>query len=267
MSTSVMDLPPRRRARLARYGVWQLRDFAINIALISIVLFGLMGALEIMQLSAMAALSGTNRAFAANLAQMRAQSFTRTLGIYSTVGPIIALSGIVANDRAMGYVRLMFAKPLNPLAFYLQSFVVRLIGYLAVAAVLVAAYGYFEPTAPVTRIAASLLLGFIAYGGMVFLASTLSKYDGLVTIAFLLMSAIAWGKWGAEAGVRRFIPYLVPPIDKFGDVNGWATGLVPYGSHDPTPFPTKWVAWTICYGVACLLLGLVALRTRALVKA
>ncbi|MDB4876747.1 MAG: hypothetical protein JWM41_3193 [Gemmatimonadetes bacterium] len=258
---------PRRRARLLRYGGWQARDYLINVAVISIGLFGLMGTLEIMQLGAMEAMAMGNRAFVANLGRMRAQSFMHVFAIYATVGPIVALSGIIANDRAMGYVRFLFAKPLNPLLFYLQSFLVRLAGYFAVAGVLLAAYGYFDPVGDLERVAVGLLLGFVAYGGVLFLASALTKYDGLVTVAFLLLATLAWGKWETATGVRRFIPYLFPPVGKFSDVNNWVANLNPFDPRAPAVFPGKWVAWTVCYGVACLLLGLVALRKRALVKA
>jgi hypothetical protein len=267
MTAPVLTAPPRRKARLLRYAGWQFRDYLINIAVVSIILFGLMGMIEVMQLEMMAAATTGNRIFVANLAGLRAQSFMRIFGIYATVAPIIALSGVISSDRTMGYVRFLFAKPLDPLRFYLQSFVVRLAGFLLVAAVLLLVYGRYEPLPDLSRVAAGLALAFIAYGGMVFLASALTKYDGLVTVAFLLIAVLVRAKWETAAGVTRFLPYLFPPVSRFSDIDNWVVNVNALGGRAPAEFPTKWVVWTVGYGVACLVLGLVALRKRALVKA
>lgn len=267
MTAPALSPAPRRRAQLLQYSLWQFRDYAINIAIISIILFGLIGTLEVMQLRAMTAAMANSRMSPASLDRMRTQSFQNIFAIYSSVGPIVALSGIISQDRSLGYVRFLFAKPLNPLRFYLQSLVVRAIGFFVVGAVLLAVYRQFEPSADVGRIAAGLALTFVAFGGMVFLGSALTKYDGLCAVAFLLLSVLVWGKWATATGAAHLVTYLFPPIDKFSALNDWVSNLNQFNTGLPVAFPTKWVVWTVSYGVACLVLGVILLRTRPLARA
>jgi hypothetical protein len=267
MTSLTITPAPRRRAQLLRYSLWQCRDYAINLGILSFILFGLLGVLEIMQLHVVARGVARNPALAAPFAMMQAQSFEHLFTMYAAVGPILALSGVVSQDRAMGYVRFLFAKPLNPLRFYLQAFVVRGVGFFVVAAILLACYRAFEPSADLARVAAGLALFFVAFGGMVFLGSVLSKYDGLGTIAFLLISVMAWEKGASSKGVFHYLAYLFPPIEKFSALDDWVSNMHALDPRMAAAFPTKWVAWTVCYGVACLVLGVIMLRKRPLARA
>jgi hypothetical protein len=248
MTAPALTPAPRRTAHLLPYALWQFRDYAINIALLSIILFGLLGALEVVTLHSATAMMATSRGYAVNLARMQGQSFQRLFAIYSAVGPIVALSGIISQDRSLGYVRFLFAKPVNPLRFYLQSFFVRAVGFFVVGGVLLA-------------------LTFVAFGGIIFLTSALTKYDGLVTIAFLLLAVLVWGKWDGSKGFGHLLTYLFPPIDKFSGIDDWVSNVSSIDPRLPVVFPTKWVVWTVCYGVACLVLGVVMLRKRPLARA
>ncbi|HEY4217050.1 MAG TPA: hypothetical protein VGM67_07930 [Gemmatimonadaceae bacterium] len=267
MTTSALTPAPRRHAYVLRYSAWQFRDYAINIGILSVILFGLLGMLEVMQLRMATRTLELNPRLVSQLGRMRQESFQHLFTMYASVGPILALSGMVSQDRSMGYVRFLFAKPLNPLRFYLQSFVVRTIGYFVVAALLVACYRAFEPTADLGRVAAGLGLFFIAFGGMTFLGSVISKYDGLGTVAFLLISVVVWAQWEISTTIWHALTYLVPPIEKFSGVSDWVSNLNPLNPGQPVVFPTKWVIWTVSYGVACLVLGVVLLRKRPLARA
>ncbi len=267
MTAPTATSAPRRHAHLLPYALWQCRDYTINIAAISIILFGLLGMLEVMQLHAAEIVMAASPDFAVTLARMQQGSFQQLFSMYATVGPIVALSGVVSQDRSLGYVRFLFAKPLNPIHFYLQSFVVRAAGFFAVGGVLLKAYRQFEPSADVPRIAAGLALAFVAYGGILFLWSVLSKYDGLCVVAFLLLSVLVWGKWEASTRLIHVVTYAFPPVDKFSGLDNWVSGVNALDSRAAAVFPTKWVVWTVCYGVACLVLGVVLLRKRPLARA
>ena len=87
------------------------------------------------------------------------------------------------------------------------------------------------------------------------------------TIGFLILSVIVWNKAQTSKWVFHYMAYLFPPIEKFSGLSDWVSNVNPVNPGQPVLFPTKWVIWTVCYGVACLVLGVVMLRKRPLARA
>jgi hypothetical protein len=258
---------PRRRARMASYAIWQSRDFLMNIAIVSLLLFGLLGALSILQVQAMEQMSLMMKKPAPLELSQKARAFVQAFSVFVTVGPIICLSGIVSQDRAMGYTRFLFAKPLSVRWYYFQSLLVRFIGFVALGIALVLAYNYFEPPTLSPTMLADMLVSFLSIGGIVFLVSVVSRFDGLIAIVFLLVSSVIWGAWRVKDGIRYAVTYLVPPLEKSGDMHNWAAGLDGMGRLTAVEFPWKWALWSAGYGLACFALGLYLLRRIPLTKA
>ena len=98
----------------------------------------------------------------------------------------------------MGYTRFLFAKPISVRWYYFQSLLVRTVGYFAIGIVLILAYNYFEPPTLSPKMLADMLVSFVSIGGIVFLVSVVSRYDGLVAIVFLLVSSVIWGRVARE---------------------------------------------------------------------
>ena len=258
-------LPPRRPARLGRYALWQFGDFGFNIAIITIILFALLGAIFIMKLNAQAAYFASQKMTMPAGAKL--QSFTMLLSMFTYVAPFIAMSGVVASDRTSGYTRFLFAKPVSPVRFYAQSVLVRLIGCVLVGCALLLFWGRYYPPGFSLRFVVDLIGAFFAIGGIIFLLSVVTRYDGLIAIGFVLASFVIWEEWGQATGIRHAVTYLVPPIGKLSATHAWFLGLSDLGSIVAVPFPTKWFLWTSGYGLACLVLGLVLLRRVSLTKA
>jgi hypothetical protein len=256
----------RRRARLARYALWQAADFGINVAIIETLIFGLLGVTFIMNMHAQEAfLSGSGMTM--SLGQ-KLNVFKELFTMFSSVAPMIAMTGIVSTDRTSGYTRFLFAKPLSPVRYYLQAAVVRWLGVLVVAHVLMLGWSFYAPLPAYSwRAIAALTCLFVAIGGMVFLLSVVSRYDGLIAIVLLLVSAIAWDKWEHAGGFKQALTYLLPPISKLGEIPNWFVGVNGQGSVVTMPFPTTWFWWLSGYGMACLVSGLVMLRRVPLTKA
>ena len=256
-----------RRAQMGRYTVWLSRDFVMNIAIISILLFGLLGMLSILQVRTMAetfAISSRGREFPLSA---KIRIFMEIWGVFVTVGPIIAMSGMVSQDRAMGYTRFLFAKPLSVRWYYLQSLLVRFVGFMLVGILLAFLYSRFEPPNLSWRMVVDMLVCFAAFGGVVFLISVLSRFDGLVAIVFFLVSSVLWGVWRSKDGIRHAVTYLVPPVQQFGDLHQWVVNLNFRGEFGGVEFPTKFALWGAGYGLACIVLGLYLLRRIPLTKA
>jgi hypothetical protein len=266
MSAPAVSTPlVRRRADLARYAIWQSRDFVMNIGIVSLVLFGMVGWLFHLNLEANAAMMQARGMTVSRSTQLA--MYQEMLSMFATVAPIIAVSGIVSSDRSGGFTRFLFSKPVSPVAFYAQSLAVRFIGFLLVGFILLFAWSLFHPPQLDWKFAVDISVCFVAVAGTVFLASVLSRFDGLVAIGFLLVSAVVWGKWEQVAGFKHALTWLVPPTIKLGNIHEWSIGVNAMGSLAELPFPTRWVVWNAGYGLACVLLGLVMLRRIPLTKA
>jgi hypothetical protein len=257
---------PRRHARMGRYALWQTSDFVINTAIITIILFGLLGFLSVMQIHTAEQYYGMRHPPQPMPLQAKLNIFLQIYGIFATVAPIICLSGIVSQDRTSGYTRFLFAKPVSPRWFYTQSLLIRLAGFLVIGHALLFWYGLYEPPAYTSRFLVDMLVTFASIGGVVFLLSVISKFDGLVSVVVLLVSAIVWGKWETATGFKHALTYLLPPVEKSGDLHQWVLQLNTMGSIGEVAFPTKWALWSAGYGLACMVLGLYLLRKIPLTK-
>lgn len=271
MNVPTLTLPlPRRQARLARYSTWQFRDFAINIAVLTLILFALIGGVEIMQLHMQEAMLAARRDRLGNPLQFplgaKLSQFLAIYGMFSIVAPIVATSSVVSQDRTLGYTRFLFSKPLSVRTYYAQSLLVRFIGFLVIGQALAAAYGHFEPPSYTPRFLLEMSVSFLSIGGIVFLLSVVSRYDGILAIVFFLLATVVRSHWD-KAGVGHVFTYLFPPIDRSDELRRWVLGLDPMGAVSPPAFPWTPVLWNSGYGLACLLVGLYLLRRIPLTKA
>lgn len=257
----------RRHARMASYSVWQFKDFAVNIAVVSILLFGLFGAMEIAQIHLQEQMLATRRPGMTMDVRQKLMAFMTAYNMFAMVGPLICLTGVASQDRTQGYTRFLFAKPVSVRAYYAQALLVRFAGFLLLGHVLVIAYGMYEPPAYTPRFIADMTVAFLSVGGIVFLLSVLTRYDGLIAIVFLLVTALIRGRWVTETGIKHAVTYLFPPIDQLGDVHNWVVKINPGFGPFTDVFPWKWGLWSAGYGLACLLLGLYLLRRIPLTKA
>jgi hypothetical protein len=265
MTSSAVPFVPRR-ARLGRYALWQAYDFTFNVAILLLLVFMLLGVSFLMSMNAQETFIQSQRG-TMSLGQ-KLGYFRQLMEMFTSVAPMIAVSGIVSTDRTSGYTRFLFAKPLSPTRFYAQSLLVKFVGYLIVAHVLMLVYSRYAPV-PGYSYRAIVALGcvFLAVGGLLFLLSVLTRFDGAVAILFLLVSAISWEKWGQSTHPAHALLYLLPPINKIGEILNWFIGMNGAGTVMEIPFPAKLFWWLTGYGGACLVSGLVILRKAPLTKA
>jgi hypothetical protein len=197
----------------------------------------------------------------------RLEIFKDLFAGYGMIAPIVALSGFIAQDRVGGFTRFLFSKPLSPQRYYLQTFAVRLVGFLGVGSLLVVVWSFWSAPTWSVKLVVDLALMFLSVGGILFLFSVLSKYDGLLVIVFLLIAEILRETWEKRDGIRHAVTYLFPPFNHVGELHGWALGLTTARSVGVVDFPTKWVLWNLGYALACVILGLYLLRKIPLTKA
>jgi hypothetical protein len=230
-------------------------------------LFGLLGSVEVLQMQANEAMMAARKVAGGFPLRIKLDMFSTAYGMFGMVAPIICVTGLVSQDRQLGYTRFLFSKPLSVRAYYAHSLAVRFFGFLLLGHVLVLAYSYFEPPTYSWRFLVDMTVSFVSIGGIVFLLSVVLRYDGLLAILFLLVATIVRSKWELVTGFRHALTFLFPPIDHAFLLRNWVIGLSPIGELGAADFPWKFTLWNAGYGLACLILGLYLLRKVSLTKA
>jgi hypothetical protein len=244
------SLVDRRRAQLARYVPWMLRDYMSN--------QGPSTALVVLLIAFLAF-----RGFVPSnaLHQMTDADVGRLMrGLVSPlayIGTFFATNGIVATDRRQGYYKFLFAKPVSPPAYYLLTFLVYGLGLVLVTLALLLVWAMVVRPALPLELFAVVLLMYLAFGGVGFLLSAAWRFDWMSLVTVVFISNIAWALWGNSTSPARVLLYLLPPVprtDEIYGIIGHANPVVPWGT----------IAWFASYGIACLLLGLIVVRKRSL---
>ena len=113
-----------KRGRLARYSLWQFRDFVIERGIAIFIIAFLWGYVLLEPL---------RRAIGPQWpGDKTSPVWALTLQISSamvSLAVLIALNGMVSTDRKAGYYRFLFSKPVNVVAYYAQLFFVWPPGY------------------------------------------------------------------------------------------------------------------------------------------
>lgn len=239
------------RGHLARYASWQFRDYATEKGIGTLLVAVLSGYLSLLTLR------GAITRGVVPTPEMYDMILVQLVGNLVFVGALFATNGIVSDDRKNGYFRFYFAKPVRLTSFYLQKFLVALLGFMIATALLVPGWMYtFDRPAPDPALYVAISAGFLLYTGVGFLVSAFVRTDWLSFIAIYLAAKLVWARWGSGEGVVAKVVHLLPPMgDQLGTLDGAAvSGHIEW----------KLVLWIAGYGVACLVLGLIALRKRPL---
>jgi hypothetical protein len=251
--TAIMSdtLEQQGRARLGRYALWQLRDYFTEKAVSTIAVIVLT-----VYLTLVPAIAAYGRPRIGNVPRGFVEGFSTTLLTSIVVGALFATTGIVAEDRRLGFFRFYFAKPVRVWQFYAYKFVAYLVGFILVLAALMIVHAVLVgPFFPPAMLPISALL-FVAIGGIGFLASAVWRYDWVTLSTVVFLSTIMWDLWEDVPGWRRLLVHVLPPMHRLGAVVGAASG------RNPLPVLDLW--WLTGYGAVCFVLGLLVLRRRSL---
>ena len=252
-----MSLPDARRGRIAWYGLWQLRDYVVDRGFSTILIGLILGTQFILPhrmtlhetLGAQWASDPTGRALLRIVVPPLVMTF-------AFIGTLIAVNGIVSNDRRHGYVRFLFAKPVSVVRYYLQAFAASIVGLMAATAVLTGMFALL--VAPIIPLEVVIVVAIVAtgIGGIGFLLSTLVRGDWLFLSLVLGATAMLRGIFGRAGDWREAALVVLPPLHRLDDIRDRLLG----GAW-PALTDTLWV---VGYGVACLVLGILVLRRRPL---
>lgn len=173
-----------------------------------------------------------------------------------SVSVLIALNGIVSNDRKMGYYRFLFSKPVSPVAYYSQLFFVYMAGVLVAMLLLSGVLHTVVASFNVVNYLVYAAVIYIAMGGIGFFLSVATRYDWVSLAAVWLGSRILRDLYGAKPGWRSKAVELLPPVHKLSDVS---MSLITNGTAH-----TSDLLWLIGYGALFFALGLLFLRRGSL---
>jgi hypothetical protein len=259
----------RPRARLLRYGVWQLRDFAmergaglfvigivlgyLTVAPMMVTLHRNIATLPPRLIQKWGGMAGATAMLMRDFNELFLRSF---LGGMVFVGAVLALNGIVANDRKHGHYRFLFTKPLAPWMYYGQAFVIHTIGFVAVLSVLGGLYGALVSPILSVRLLFVVTVMFVMYGGITFLLSAAARWDWLSLVTVTVAASFLWERYKDSTAALAKLVYLLPPVHRTSEVYNALAKV------EPLPWPL--IEWYGAYGLVCFVCGLLVLRYRRL---
>jgi hypothetical protein len=239
-----------RVASLARYSLWQFRDFAVDRGLSILVIGFLWGYALIEPIRHVVGPQVVGSASPLWVVAVQVSSAVVSVAV------LVALNGIVSSDRKAGYYRFLFSKPVDPVLFYAQLFFVYMVGVIAAMLVLSGLLHKMVPTFSIPHFLVYTALVYIAMGGIGFFLSVTTRYDWLSLAAVWLGARVLRGLYGAGNDWRSKLVEILPPVHRLDDV---ATSLIGTGSAHMAD-----VVWLFGYGALFFVLGLAALRWRSL---
>lgn len=239
------------RARLARYGLWQARDFVFErgfpILLIgALLIFAVREGLNEPARAIIAAGGDDARFLGARVMQ---QVLEGTWFVFA----LIAVHGISGNDRSSGRFRFIFAKPVSVLRYYAQAYAIGGLLTMVCAALVIAGTTMIAPIAGTTArdALAVYLAAWLLVGGICFFFSAIWRFDWVATAAAVGAAGYLASHWAGAAWLRPLPPVLTL----------WRQAAL---LKEMAPLDWRGLVWAGAYGVACFLLGLVVLRRRPL---
>lgn len=248
-----------RRARLLAYARFQLGDYLLQRAAIAIVMV-----LFVAGLPLWGTLRGQPDFFKTQRGPFFAmQLYTGTVALFLPIGAFLAGAGIVSSDRHQGHFRFYFSKPISVLAYYVQTYVLHGVVFVALFGAITWGWGALAVHVSVHRAMEAAALTFVLVGGLGLLFSTLLRFDGgllvLVYIISMTLQQIAAlpGKpqlpgWAVQ------LAKVLPPVYKMDQVRNHLYAAEAINSTD--------VWHVIGYGAGAFAIGLFLLRQLALAR-
>ncbi|HEU4566068.1 MAG TPA: hypothetical protein VFS05_15515 [Gemmatimonadaceae bacterium] len=251
------------RARLGRYALWQLRDYALERGLPTLVV----AALFFLPF-AIAVRDRTGVETPAETAALAVAALAETFKTLAFVIVLLGVNGMIAGDRKGGAFRFLFARPLSAPRYYAQAFAVSGAGALAATAIILA--GYALAVHPVWTPGALVFVAlyWVLLGGLLFLASALTRLDWVVATGVWIVAQVvrdlvpAGGSW-----YGALIDALLPPAHLMSPIGAALVGEGVLPRTLPLPHggaidSTAALLWVVSWGAGALLLGLLILRQR-----
>jgi hypothetical protein len=245
------------KGRVTAYAGYQLRDYFVSragpiVVATALAVWGVAAARGF-------TLSALDLAGGIDARERVQQAFELALVVFAFVAGAAAALGLVSRHRSRGYDLLYFSRPISPVRYYTQGFVLGGAGGVVLAIAAAELYAVAVHPVSLLGIAAYVALSWLLVGGLAFLLSTLTAFHlpllALAIGADLALAHYAGAFAAAGAGaVAEVVQYVLPPAHVLVALREpFARGA----AVDP-----RVLAWPAGFGVVCLVIALVLLRRR-----
>ena len=209
---------------LLAYSRWHARDGLVR-ALVPVLIFAGIGGIPIWSLVAQQGLASS--VGPGQTHDSLAMIYTQTMELAMTLGAVVLMGGLVADDRERGYFRFLFAAPVVPWQHYLLRFVIGVALYSTCFALVPISFGAALFEVPiVAAVRAAVLYGFL-YGSVAMLGGALFNRDGVFLIVVVLVSGMLQqlAKGGMLSRAATVVAWALPPVSVVADVRtSWLAG-------------------------------------------
>jgi hypothetical protein len=241
------------RGRLIGYLPFKLGDYLLQRAAVPLVLVLLVAGFPLY-----GTLHGNPGFFATPPGPVLAkQLFTNVVALFLPLGAFLGGAGIISADRHLGHVRFLFSKPVNVVAYYVQTYVLHGIVFVALFGIITWGYGAVTVHQPVVGAMGAAGLTFVLVGGLGFLLGTLTRFDGLL-VALAYIGSMTLQQVVALPGLPQLpawavqIARVLPPAYKLDQLRDQL--------YAAQALDTARLWHVLGYGLGAFVLGLVALR-------
>jgi hypothetical protein len=246
--------------RLLRYARYQIPEFIQHRLALPIILLVFVAGLPTYLMTKNTAPGFLQSPQGINLVK---QLFAQSITLFLPLGAFVAAVGVISADRQQGYFRFLFSKPVNVLAYYLQTYVLHAIIYIAVFGLMVWGFGAYTFHFSVHRAMEAAALTFVLIGGIGLLFGAVTRFDAatlIVTyIAALILQQVASAPQGA--GLPAWLATIgraLPPVLKLDTLRN--------ALYAAQPLDMAQLWQVLGYGGGAALLGFILLRRLPLAR-
>ena len=230
------------RARLGRYAEWQLRDYVFGPGGITI-------------LFVVALMFLTSRTQDMSGPHEHLPPLDWLIEAVAILGSVFATSGLVSDDRARNYYRFLFAKPMDPVRYYGQAFVLRGLVVVLIAACVAGVASVITFSIPMFGAIIYTAIWYVCIGGVTICQSTVWRFAWVGSLIMYPLSKLVAMLASPQAGVQQpwrtgwaVLHIVLPPFPQEDFLHPLLTSAPHWGAMAGS------IAW--CVGYGCL--GLVA---------
>jgi hypothetical protein len=235
---------------MGRYARWQLRDYVLGPGGITIALVVLL-----------VWLTSRTAVIESGTGPVRPPSLDWLVQLVGLLGSIYATSGLVSEDRTRGYYRFFFAKPVDPMRFYAQAFVLRGLVLVALGALISALGALIAHPVPLLGAVTYMAIMYLLAGGVTLCQSTVWRFAWVGSLVLYLVSiptaqlASPDSPIGAVwRGCWRVLHVVLPPFSQQTMLERILTTAPPWGDVVGS------IAWCVGYGLLGLVCGALVIR-------
>jgi len=237
------------RARLGAYARWQLRDFTLGPG-------GIMIGLVLLQIWIT---SRTTVIVSGN--EARTPSLDWLVQAVGLIGSIYATTSVISEDRARGFYRFLFAKPLGPVRYYAQAFALRGVVLIILAAAISVLGTMIAHPVPLLGAVAYTAIMYLFAGGITICQSTVWRFAWVGSLAVFLVSIPVAQLAAPDAPVGPFwhamwraAHVLLPPFSQQTFLHAMLASAPNWGDIAGS------IVWCVGYGLIALVAGALVVR-------